>query len=195
MTLKVAITGNMGSGKTTVCKIFEQLKVPVFYADKVAKNLYSRPEIQEKIIHQLGEDCYHADGSLNTTFFSQLIFSDASVLRFVENLIHPKVANEYHHWHQEKHQFLFTLYEAAILFEKGNQQKFHKIIYVAAPQALRLKRIEARDGLDKKSILQRMDKQWPDEKKISLSDYVIHNDGLHMLIPQVLHIREKLKRV
>lgn len=195
MTLKVGITGNMGSGKTTVCKIFEQLKVPVFYADTAAKKLYSLPEIQKKIIQQLGADCYHADGSLNKTFFSQLIFSDPAALRFVENLIHPKVAMEYHQWHQEHYLFSFTLYEAAILFETGNLHKFHKIIYVAAPETIRIKRIEARDGLDEKSIQQRMDKQWPDEKKIALSDYIIHNDELQLLIPQVLSIREKLQRI
>ncbi len=192
MSLKVAVTGNIGSGKTLVCKLFEELNVPVFYADLIAKDAYQLPAIKIQMIERFGAQIYSNDGVLNKKRLADHIFNDADSLAFVEERIHPEVKKKYSEWLLQRRNYPFTIYEAAILFEKNRNLDFDCVIYISAPEHLRLARIMLRDHTDEASIRLRMQKQWPDEVKIPLSHFVILNDGKTDLSGQVKKISELL---
>lgn len=192
MSLKVAVTGNIGSGKTLVCKLFEKLNVPVFYTDLAAKDAYQLPAIKIQMIERFGAQIYSKEGFLNKKQLADLIFKDADSLAFVEEKIHPEVIKKYSEWLLQHRNYPFTIYEAAILFEKNRNLDFDCVIYISAPEHLRLARIMHRDNADEASIRLRMQKQWPDEVKIPLSHFVILNDGKNDLSGQVKKISELL---
>lgn len=189
----LAITGNMGSGKTTVCRIFEQLGIKVFYADQIAQIAYTLPHIQKKMTERFGEAIYTA-GHLNKPFLANIIFSDKLQLDWVSHLIHPEVKKQYLQWKASQTWQPYTLYEAAILFETDSHKAFDKVIFVAAPEDLRIRRIMSRSGLTEKEIKARMQHQWPEENKIPHSDFVIYNNQQQLLIPQIIQIHHTLSQ-
>lgn len=191
MNMKVAVTGNMGSGKTTVCQLFAQLGVPVFYADKEAKKLYNREDVRSVVVARFGPKTYDSDGVLRSDLLASLLFSDKEALTFIEALIHPLVHETYLLWHEQNNSFPYTIYEAAILFEKNRANDFDQIIYVAASEAVRLQRLLARDKSTASLLSERMKLQWPDEIKASQSHFVIHNNDNLPLSKQVnsIHLR------
>lgn len=191
MSMKVAVTGNMGSGKTTVCKLFEQLGVPVFYADKEVKKLYDREHIRKAMTARFGSSIYDSSGLLRSDLLASHLFSDKDALTFVETLIHPLVHETYLLWHKQNNSFPYTVYEAAILFEKNRASDFEIIIYVAASEAVRLQRLLTRDKFTASQLSGRMQLQWPDEVKVSQSHFVIHNNDNLPLNEQVrfIHLR------
>lgn len=190
--IKVAITGNMGSGKSIVCFLFERLKVPVFYADQEAKALYSRPDIYQKMRLYFGRSVYNKQKDIIASKLAKRIFNKPEDLSFVNNLIHPAVYERFEEWLKEHKDSKYILYEAAILFETKSESKFDKVILVSAPEFLRIERILSRDKTSLKAIKGRMEKQWPEEMKIAHSDFVITNDGKTMLLPQIFKIHKTL---
>ncbi len=192
-TLKVGITGGIGSGKTTVCKIFETLGIPVYYADTRAKWLMAHdPVLVSGIRALLGAQAYFADGSLNRAYIAQAVFGDDEKLGKLNRLVHPAVAEDGERWHEARKGAPYTIREAALLFESGNYRAMDKMITVFAPEELRIQRVVARDQSSPEAVKARMDKQMPEEEKIRRSDYVIHNDGSQPLIRQVLAIHREL---
>lgn len=191
--IKAGITGGIGSGKTTVCKIFEVLGVPVYYADDRAKELIQTDQgLIEKIKKLLGADIYDNEYKLNRKKVSTIVFNFPEVLAEYNNIIHPAVQEDAAKWMRRHQQYDYVLEEAALLFEAGSFKHMDKLICVTAPIEIRIERIIKRDGLTEEEILARMHNQWSEELKIEMSDFVIYNDGSTPLIRQVLRIHEKL---
>jgi dephospho-CoA kinase len=186
--LKVGVTGNIGSGKSTVCKIFESLKIPVFNADRQAKALYARPEIAGRVKSIFGADVFDENGVLNKQKLARLVFGDSVALQQLNGIIHPALMEVYREWLHRHAAFPYTVHEAAVIFENGLEKQFDFIINVSCPEDIRMRRIRERDGLSAEEIRKRMSRQWPEEEKNSRSDAVIVNDGKHLVIPQVMKI-------
>ncbi|MBL7895078.1 MAG: dephospho-CoA kinase [Bacteroidia bacterium] len=189
----VGLTGGIGTGKSTVGKLFQVLGVPVYNSDDRAKELYFLPEVKEKVTALLGNEAYHADGSLNRAYISQKIFSDSSLLSKINGIIHPAVEEDFTSFKEEYKTHKYIIKETALLFETGLYKKVDKIILVMAPLEERLKRVMQRDKSSREDVLKRISHQMPDEEKQPISDFVIDNNETEGLIPQVLAIHQKLQ--
>lgn len=191
--LKIGITGGIGSGKTTVCKIFETLGIPIYYADDRAKWLMiNDSNLIKRIKDLLGEKAYNEDGSLNRAFIANIVFQDKAKLEKLNAIVHPAVFIDGNDWHEAQKNVPYTLKEAALLFEGKGHQFLDKMITVTAPKELRIERVINRDKTTREAILARMDKQLPDEKKVEMADFVVYNDGKESLIDQVLKIHHQV---
>jgi dephospho-CoA kinase len=192
--MKVGITGGIGSGKTTVCKIFELLGIPVYYADERAKWLMVNDKnLIKKLKKAFGEKVYFKNGTLNRKYLANLIFNDKEKLDTINSIVHPAVFSDSEKWHLEQKNVPFTLKEAALFFENRSYTQMDKMITVTAPKTLRIKRVMERDKIDEAAVKARMDKQLPESEKVKLSDFVINNDGTQSLIIQVMDIYNLLK--
>jgi len=191
--LKTAITGNIGSGKTTVCRIFEILGVPVFYADTEARKLYHDEEVINAVESAFGREIFDDNRHLLRQKLADIVFHNPAALKTLNGIIHPRLILRYTNWLQQRKIYPYTLHEAAIIFENGLEKYFDRIINVSCPENIRLERIKKRDNLSDNEIKSRMQWQWPDEKKNELSDFVIVNDGSRFLIPQIIKIHKELK--
>ena len=169
----IGLTGGIGSGKSTVASFFESLGVPVYIADVEAKALMNRSKvIRRKLIALFGQEAYN--GQLNRKYIAKLVFQDAQKLEQLNAIVHPKVASHFKRW-AAKQEGNFVIKEAAILFENGSYKNCDKTILVTAPAKVRVQRVINRDGASQEEVLQRMQHQWPDSKKIELADFVIEN--------------------
>ena len=191
--LKIGITGGIGSGKTTACRLFEALGAPVYYADDRAKALMvSEPALIAGLKALLGEAAYTPEGALNRPFIASQIFADAQLKQAVDALVHPAVALDGERWQAEQAAkgLPYTLKEAALLFEAGSYRALDKIVVVSAPEALRLERVQNRDGISPEAALQRLRSQMPQEEKEARADYILQNTDLDSLKAQVLALHE-----
>ncbi len=193
--IKVGITGGIGSGKTTVCKIFEIFGIPIYYADVRAKKLMIEDEeLVQNVKELLGNNAYNSDKSLNRKFVAQKVFNDSALLKSLNSLVHPKVWEDADFWYQEQDsQTPYVLNEAALLFETGSYKRFDKVILVTAPVEVRIERVMKRDTATRKEVESRMNKQLKDNIKIPLSEFEIKNDNQLSLISQVFKIHQQLK--
>jgi dephospho-CoA kinase len=191
--LKVGITGGIGSGKTTVCKIFETLGIPVYYADDRAKSLMvENKDLVARIKQIFGENAYTEEGELNRNYISQVAFTNPEKLKELNAAVHPVVLEDGIKWHEAQTHVPYTLKEAALLFESGSYMALDKIITVTAPVEVRIERVMKRNKTSREEVEARIAKQMPEEEKAKRSDFVINNDGEHALIPQVMEIHAKL---
>lgn len=193
--IKVALTGNIGSGKSTVSRIFNSLNVPVFHADTEAKHLYTEDEVKETVRKTFGKEVFNASNEVDFNALAEVIFNDKKALTNINRIIHPLTLRKYKRWLSEHKNSDYTIHESAILFENSLQHHFDKIINVTAPLEVRLKRVIERDNLSPDNILDRMKNQMTEAEKNSLADYVIVNDGNRFLIPQVIDINNQLLKV
>ena len=173
---KIAITGNIGSGKSWVSLLFESLGIPVFYSDDEAKRLYSRPDIREAMTLRFGAELYGPDGQLNKPYLSSLIFNDASAMADVERILYPALNAWFDDW-AEGQDAPYVLYESAIIFEKHLEGRFDGVVMVTASEATRLRRVMLRDRCDEAAVRRRMALQWPDALKCARADHVIVHDA------------------
>ena len=189
--LKLGVTGGIGSGKTSVCKVFRVLGIPVFSADRIARDIMdSDSEIIGKLNSIAGRDLYSA-GSLDRMALASLIFNNQTLLEKVNTLIHPLVFSYFASW--EKNQTApYVIMEAAILFESGASKLVDKIATIATPEEERLTRVTMRSKLSKLQVMERMKNQLDDATRIKLSDYVIYNSENDMIIPAILRIHEDI---
>ncbi len=191
--LHVGITGGIGSGKSTICRIFQVLNIPIYFADDRAKELMIKNDfIKHALIDAFGKDCYFEDGNLNRAYISNIVFKNKEKLDMLNSIVHPVVFADGALW-QEQHQHApYTMKEAALLFETGSYLALDKIITVFAPEHIRLERVMKRDGTSKQDVLDRMSKQMPDKEKMDKADYIIVNDGTQSVLKQVLDIHHDL---
>ena len=192
--LTVGITGGIGSGKSTVCRVFSVLGVPVFQADNVARRLQDEDlQIKSSLIELFGPNIYAENGLLNRRKLAHIVFSNPDYLMQVNGLVHPAVHREFEHWKGLKSGFPYVLYEAAILFETGRASKFDYTILVIAEEKERLERVLKMDNLSAEAILQRIRNQMSDKEKIELADFVIKNNDNQLIIPEILKLDQFLK--
>lgn len=193
MTLKIGITGGIGSGKSTICRVFNLLGVPVFEADKVSKELLdSHPEIKKGLIHLFGDDIYTEESCVDRKKLAGIIFNDDLQLAKVNALVHPVVLNEFRNWVELQHS-PYVIHEAAILFESGFYKMMDFTILVSAPEKERIERVIKRDGITEALVKTRMQKQWDDSEKRKLASFEIVNDNKKMVIPEIIEIDKKIK--
>lgn len=190
---RIGITGNIGSGKSLVCKIFERLGINTFLSDEETKRLYLLPEIKKQILDYFEDEVYFNDGTLNKKLLSYHLFKNPKALQFIESVLYPQLNKTFDQW-CERQTSDYVLFESAILFEKKFDGQFDKIIFVSAPENVRLQRAMLRDKCDEENVRSRMRLQWSEKTKIEKSDFIIYNDGNEMLIPQILKIHDLLKR-
>ena len=192
--LKVAITGGIGSGKSLVCQVFKTLGIPIFNADAVSNQLVEHDTgLKASIIKLFGKEAY-INNNYNRKYIAHIVFNQAEKLKALNELIHPKAIEAAKQWF-EKQQTPYAIKEAAILFESKAEQDIDIIIGVTAPEQIRIERVMQRIGCSKDEVIKRMQQQMPEDEKMKKCNYIIHNDNVTALIPQVLQIHEKLLNV
>ena len=191
--IKVAITGNIGSGKSTASKIFNVMGVAVFYADIEARLLYFREDVKLLLKQEFGGFIFNNANEIDTKILANIIFNDKSKLQIINGIIHPLVFERYQEWQELHKDEIYTLHESAILFENKLEHHYDHVITVTAPAEIRIARILQRDGVDQKKVEARMIHQMDEAEKNERADFVVVNDGSKLLIPQVLQIDKKLK--
>jgi dephospho-CoA kinase len=188
--IKVGLTGGIGSGKSTVAKIFEVLGIPVYYADDAAKRLMNTDvQLKATLIKNFGEQTYQ-DGNLNRAYLASVVFADKQKLELLNSLTHPATIRDANRWVQEQTS-PYIIKEAALLFESGANKHLDHIIGVYAPEELRIERTMARDTITREEVLQRLNRQMDEGAKMKLCDSIIINDDEQMVIPQVLKLHEQ----
>lgn len=190
---KVGVTGGIGSGKTMVCRVFETLGIPVFYADDAAKYLLHHDAgLQKELIALFGEEAYQ-EGRLQSAYISSIVFRDQEKLKAMNQLVHPLVIQYGRDW-MASQTADYVVKEAALFFESGSHTEMDFMIGVTAPEALRIRRVVQRDQVTEEKVRLRMARQMEEREKMSLCDFIIVNDDVSPVLPQVLHIHEKLRK-
>jgi dephospho-CoA kinase len=193
---KVAVTGNIGSGKSWVCELFHQrLGIPVYNSDNAAKQMYFLPDVREEIMRRFGDGFYLSDTELNRKLVADLIFSDETAQHDLEGILYPALFVDFAQW-AEKQQTPYVLFESALVFEKRLEKRFDAIVMVSASEETRLRRAMLRDHCDEATVRARMAKQWPEEGKRLLADYVIwheNDDEDEALMQQITRIHSLLR--
>ena len=191
--IKIGITGGIGSGKTTVCKVFEILGIPVFYADTVAKEIMvTDPLLVSGIRSAFGDESFNAAGELNNKHIAKIVFNDKAELARLNALVHPAVFRAFDHWLAAVPENVpYILKEAALLFESRSYLQCDKSILVTSPYTTRLQRVIERDHTSREQVQARMDKQMSDEEKLIMADFQLINDENQPVILQVLHLHHQ----
>jgi len=191
---RVGLTGNIGSGKSLVAQIFETFGVPVFDADKEAKEILFSPEVSKKVIQLFGNSIL-SEGNIDRKKLAQLVFNNELSLQKLNSIIHPAVRTKFENWSKSITGKPYLIYEAAILFESGHFKHLDAVISVDADPEIRIQRVMDRDGVLREQVLDRMRNQWPDERKNYLADFVIKNNGDELLIEQIEKVHASLTSV
>jgi len=193
--LRVGLTGGIGVGKTVCAQIFTELGVSIYNSDTEAKRLMREDiRIVTAIKDLFGSQSYDQDGTLNRSYLAQQIFNSKELLSKMNAIVHPAVRQDFVEWSIERELdgAPYVLQESALLIEIGALKTFDKMILVHAPEALRIQRVMSRDQVTEEQVRARMSKQRPQEEKLQLADYVIHNDGQSSIIRQVIDIHLNL---
>ena len=190
--LKVGITGGIGCGKTTVCKVFELLGVPVYYADDEAKKLLDFDEnVKKNILQTFGSSILNDTGIIDRKKLASFVFNNKEKLEKLNSIVHPAVNLHFEDWLKNYSSQKYILKEAAILFESGAYKLVDKVIAVIAPIELKINRAMQRDKITREQVMQRMSNQMKDEEIIKRSQFFIHNDEQQLLIPQIISLHNQ----
>jgi dephospho-CoA kinase len=189
--MKLGVTGGIGSGKTTVCKVFCVLGIPVFYADAEANIVMNNNETIKSGLNEIAGEDIHPCGSLDRKRLANLIFNNPELLKKVNKLIHPEVFNNFNEW-VKKQKSPYVIMEAAILFESNASVLVDRVATVTAPVEERVARVTRRNTLTRDQVMERINNQMSDRERIKRSDYVINNGENEMIIPVILKIHEDI---
>ncbi len=193
MTLRIGLTGGIGSGKTVVSKVFQALGIPIYYADAEAKRIMNEDiGLRTQIIALFGDEAY-TNGQLNRAFIASIVFSDQRKLDGLNALVHPSTIRAGERWMQAQ-TTPYAIKEAALIFESGSEAHLDYVIGVLSPAALRMSRVMARDNASVEQITRRMNSQLDEAEKMDRCDFVIINDEHQAVIPQVLAVHEALMK-
>lgn len=191
--LRVGITGGIGSGKSTACRCFEELGIPVYYADERARWLMeNHAPLMEKIKESFGQDVYFQDGKLNRPLLADQVFGHAAKLQILNSLVHPAVQQDRNAFIQRHPEAPYTVSEAALLIEGGSYKEMDRLILVYAPEEERIQRVMQRDHTTAEKVRARMQHQLPDEEKIPHCHYIINNFGCFDIKQQVFSLHPLL---
>lgn len=190
---RVGITGGIGSGKSTVCRILGVLGVPVFEADAEGRRLLSEdPDVIAAVRKHFGPDLIGQQG-VDRKALAEIVFKDAAALKELNAIVHPAVRKAFARW-AEAQEAPYMVLEAAVLAESGGRSQVDELWVVSAPEDLRIQRVMARDGVVEEAVRARMANQLPDAEREALADAVLVNDERQLLIPQVLALHEQMIR-
>ena len=190
--IRLGITGGIGSGKTLVCSIFQQLGVPIYNADARAKWLINNhPDLKSKLTQQFGEATFK-DGLYNTAHISSIVFGNPTQLALLNAIIHPTVFEDWKQFCETQKSAPLVIKEAAIILETDSKYTVDKIALVYTPKAVRMQRVMQRDQISEADLLKKINAQMAEEEKLKLADYVIVNDGEQSLVEQVIKLHQQL---
>jgi len=190
--LKIGLTGGIGSGKTTIAKIFVNLGIPVFFADTEARRLMEESvEVIRSVKNSFGEDSYNGS-QLNRKYLADVVFSDPAKLEKLNSIVHPAVHKHFENWTLDYTDKPYVIEEAALLFETGIYKSFDYNVLVTAPISKRVERVMMRDNVVESDVLKRMEAQMTDDEKIIHSHFLIFNDDENLILNQTLALHEKL---
>lgn len=188
---KLGITGGIGSGKSSVCRVFEVIGIPVFSADEEAKKI---TDTDEAIINEInriaGKDMY-PEGILDRRKLASLIFNNNEMLIKVNSLVHPVVFGNFIDW-AESRNAPYVIMEAAILFESGGNKLVDRVATIVAPLEERIERVMKSNMLTRNQVMERVRNQTDDDYRVKHSDYVIRNAENDMIIPEILRIHRDI---
>ena len=191
---KIAITGNIGSGKSWVCALFEHcLGVPVYNSDEMAKKMYFLPDVRQQLERRFGSDFYISDTLLNRKHIADVIFNDEAAQHDLEAILYPALFDDFERW-ADQQNVDYVLFESALVFEKHLEHYFDAVVLVTATEETRLRRAMLRDRCDADTVRQRMAKQWPESEKLALADYVIqheNDDEDEVLLEQIMRLNDQ----
>ncbi|HLO92610.1 MAG TPA: dephospho-CoA kinase [Lentimicrobium sp.] len=188
--LKIGLTGSIGSGKSTIARVFSMLGVPVYLTDLEAKKILDLPEISTIVTDRFGNDLLDLNGILDRKKLASKVFNDHEALQWLNSLIHPRVRKHFLEWVDSHTAFPYIIQESAIMLETGFSSYFHKIVVVTCPLEERIKRVIGRDNMTQEQIIERMENQWSEELKIKKADFLIVNDDHVLAIPQVVRLHD-----
>ena len=194
MMIKIGLTGGIGSGKSTVAKLFEVLGAPVYYADDAAKRLMNEDEIlKQQVQKEFGKEAY-TNGSLNRKYISDIVFANPEKLDLLNSIVHPATLKDAEEW-MNKQTTPYAIKEAALIFESGAQEQLDYVIGVSAPTPLRIQRTIQRDNITREEVIARMNKQIDETIKMRLCDFVITNDEQQLVIAQVMALHNHITQL
>jgi dephospho-CoA kinase len=189
--LRIGLTGGIGSGKSTVAKVFEVLGIPVYYADDAARRLMNEdPVLRQQLLQHFGTGAYD-NGLLNRKYIAGIVFNDPGKLELLNSLVHPATIRDGERWMAEQ-TTPYAIKEAALIFESGSQSHLDYVVGVSAPDALRIHRTMQRDHISREEVIARMNKQIKQVIKMRLCHFVIVNDEQEAVIPQVMKLHGQL---
>ena len=187
----VGLTGGIGSGKSTVAKMFRELGVPVYDSDRAAKDLMvNSASLREQIVGLFGKAAY-LDEKLNKTYIADIVFRDKKKLNALNSIVHPAVREDFAHW-VEKQEALYVIQESALIFENDSEENYSMVILVTAPKETRIQRVIQRDTVTKQQVESRMDNQLPEEEKLVRADFIIENLDLRSTKERVIEIHKSI---
>jgi len=190
----IGLTGGIGSGKSTVARILQQMGYPVYIADIKASSLMNtHPEIRKALIKRFGAEIYTTENKINKPALAQLIFNDSKALADINGIVHPRVMEDFTQWsRKQKSKLIF--FESAILFEAGLKDFFQQVLCVTAPESLRIARVLQRDQTTPEKIKERIRNQADDTFKCQQADFILYNDPDHLILVQLLNILKQLEK-
>lgn len=190
--IRLGITGGIGAGKSVICKILEVLGIPVFYADKVGRELLTEPNIIARVVEIFGEHVIGQNDTIDRAALASLVFSSDKELDKLTDIIHPEVRKRFGTWCELHEKYSVVGQEAAVMIESGGFRTMDHLLVVSAPQQLRIDRVVARDGVTPEQVRSRMANQLSESERCAYADTVVLNDEKHLVVPQLLKLVEEL---
>lgn len=193
--LKIGLTGSIGSGKTTIAKVFTTLGVPVYFSDTEAKKILDNPDVIAEVVKIMGPDVITEHGLVDRKIMANKVFNDVEKLQWLNSLIHPRVRKHFIEWVESHSDKPYIIQESAIMLETGFSKFFDQIIVVSCPLEERIRRVVKRDGMSREEMMERMENQWSEELKLMKADMVIKNDDAILALPQIINHHEYILKL